>query len=113
MSDCLFCSIAMGEIPADVVASTDDVVVFRDLHPRAPVHLLSIPRAHHDDVGALAVADPALAGAVLATLTRAAADLGVEAGYRVVFNTGREGGQTVGHVHAHLLSGRQLKWPPG
>lgn len=113
MTDCLFCKIAEGEIPATVVAQNDRVVVFADVNPQAPTHLLAIPREHFSDVAAMATAQPTLAGEVLATATQAAADSGLNDGYRVVFNTGRDGGQTVAHVHAHVLGGRQLTWPPG
>ena len=113
MSDCLFCAIAAGEIPADIVESDDQVVVFRDLNPQAPTHVLAIPREHYENVAELASADPALTGALLAAVGRVAATEGLDDGYRVVFNTGRLAGQTVNHVHAHLVGGRQLLWPPG
>jgi len=95
------------------VYSDDQVVVFRDLNPQAPTHVLAIPRAHYTDVAALAAAEPELAGALLAAVGRVAEAEGLADGYRVVFNTGPDGGQTVNHVHAHLLGGRQLLWPPG
>lgn len=113
MSDCLFCAIAEGQIPADVVLQTDDVVVFRDVNPQAPSHVLAIPKGHFADVGDLVTRDPELAARVLATAVEAAKELGLDDGYRVVFNTGRDGGQTVPHVHAHVLGGRQMGWPPG
>ncbi|MBP7971157.1 MAG: histidine triad nucleotide-binding protein [Candidatus Nanopelagicales bacterium] len=113
MSDCLFCAIASGDIPATVVYSDDQVVVFRDLNPQAPTHVLAIPRTHYTDAAALATAEPELAGALLAAVGKVARAEGLADGYRVVFNTGSHGGQTVDHVHAHLLGGRQLTWPPG
>ncbi len=113
MSDCLFCAIASGDIPATVVYSDHQVVVFRDLNPQAPTHVLAIPRTHYTNADALATAEPVLAGTLLAAVGTVARAEGLTDGYRVVFNTGSHGGQTVDHVHAHLLGGRQLTWPPG
>ncbi len=113
MADCLFCAIGAGDIPAKVVRQTDRVVVFQDVSPQAPTHLLAIPRDHFNNLADLVARDPALAAEVLAQATAAAADAGLDEGYRVVFNTGNQGGQSVGHVHAHLLGGRQMTWPPG
>lgn len=112
MSDCLFCAIAAGTIPAQVVRQTDDVVVFRDVNPQAPCHVLSVPRQHLANAVELA-ADPRLLAAVIQEGAAAAIADGCEAGYRIVFNTCAQGGQTVNHVHAHVLGGRQLTWPPG
>ena len=112
MSDCLFCKIVDGEIPATLVHETAGTLAFRDVNPQAPTHVLVIPRAHHADAGALAAADPALAGEVL----RAAADVAENEGlsdYRLVFNTGAGAGQSVFHAHVHVLGGRGLTWPPG
>jgi diadenosine tetraphosphate (Ap4A) HIT family hydrolase len=109
--ECLFCRIAAGEIPATVVRETDRTVAFRDINPQAPTHVLVIPREHHRDVGELA-RDGALLTAVLQEATAVAADEGLDA-YRVVFNTGAGAGQTVFHVHAHVLGGRGMSWPPG
>jgi histidine triad (HIT) family protein len=110
--DCPFCRIASGEVPADVVERTDRVVAFRDLNPQAPVHVLVVPVDHHTDVGALAAADDALLGEVVRTADAVAAR---ESGrqYRLVWNTGPQAGQSVAHVHAHVLGGRPLSWPPG
>lgn len=114
MTDCLFCAIASGDIPADVVYSDDAVVAFRDINPQAPVHVLVIPRAHHANVAEIAAADPALAGLLLAAAGEVAAQQGiVDSGYRIVLNTGEGAGQSVFHVHAHVLGGRDLTWPPG
>ena len=113
MTNCLFCSIVVGDIPADKVAETEDVLVFRDVDPKAPSHLLAIPKKHYANIAELAAADPKLAGRLLSTLTEAGEAEGLTDGYRVVFNTGDKGGQTVDHVHGHLLGGRQLNWPPG
>jgi histidine triad (HIT) family protein len=107
--DCLFCRIAAGEIPAAVVHETDRTLAFRDIGPKAPVHVLVVPREHHTDVAALAVADPGLAGEVLAAAAAVAKAEGLLAdGYRVIFNTGRYGGQEVFHVHAHVVGGAPL-----
>jgi histidine triad (HIT) family protein len=110
----LFCAIVAGEIPATTVLETDRVLAFRDINPQAPTHVLVIPKTHYPDVAALAAADAALLGEVIGAVQQvAAADADAETGYRVVFNTGAEAGQTVPHVHAHLLGGRSLTWPPG
>jgi histidine triad (HIT) family protein len=114
MSACLFCRIATREIPADEVLRTDDFVAFRDLDPKAPTHVLVIPVRHFDNVSELVAADADLAGRLLGTATEVAGSTGVaDAGYRVVLNTGPEGGQSVFHVHAHVLGGRHMGWPPG
>ncbi|WP_199434613.1 HIT domain-containing protein [Qaidamihabitans albus] len=112
--DCPFCGIAAGTVPATVVHETDSVLAFRDLDPRAPTHVLVIPKEHHPDAAAMAVADPALAGAVLAAARDVAKADGLdESGYRLVFNTGPDANQTVFHVHCHVLGGRHMSWPPG
>ncbi len=111
VSDCLFCRIVAGEIPATVVAGNDHAIAFRDLNPQAPVHVLVVPRDHHQDVGQLAAADPAL----LAALVALAQDVAqAEAGgqFRLVFNTGEEAGQSVFHVHGHVIGGSRLGWSP-
>lgn len=114
VADCLFCSIVAGDIPATLVHEDAATVAFRDLNPQAPVHVLVIPRAHHADVGALAAADPDALTAVLRAAAAVAGSEGVAGtGWRLVFNTGAHSGQTVGHVHGHVLGGRQLGWPPG
>ncbi|MQA80776.1 MAG: HIT domain-containing protein [Streptosporangiales bacterium] len=114
MADCLFCKIVTGEVPASVVRETDRVVAFRDINPQAPTHVLVIPRTHYPDLADLTRRDPALLAEVLDTAVLVAEDEDiVEPGYRVVFNTGAGAGQTVFHVHAHVLGGRGLGWPPG
>ncbi len=114
MAECLFCAIAAGEIPATTVLETDRILAFRDINPRAPTHVLVIPKEHHPTVAALAAADAGLLGEVIAGAHRVAEEEGVsETGYRVVFNTGAQAGQTVFHVHGHVLGGRPLAWPPG
>ena len=114
MAECLFCAIVAGEIPATTVLETDRILAFRDINPQAPTHVLVIPKEHYPDVAALAAADAGLLGEVIAAAHRVAADEGVaESGYRLVFNTGAQAGQTVWHVHGHVLGGRDMTWPPG
>lgn len=110
--ECLFCGIVAGDVKADIVRQTERTVAFRDINPQAPTHVLVVPREHHVDVGAMAAADALLAGEVLRECAEVALDEGMEA-YRVIFNTGSEAGQSVFHVHAHVLAGRSLTWPPG
>lgn len=114
MPDCLFCRLVAGDIPATVVREDELTVAFRDVNPQAPTHVLVIPRAHHADVGALAAADPdALVAVHRAAAAVAAAEGVADSGWRLVFNTGADAGQSVPHVHGHVLGGRQIGWPPG
>jgi histidine triad (HIT) family protein len=114
VAECLFCAIVAGEIPATKVLETDRILAFRDINPQAPTHILVISKVHYADVAALAAADAALLGEVIKAAQQVAAAEGVaETGYRVVFNTGVQAGQTVPHVHGHVLGGRVLTWPPG
>lgn len=119
VSDCLFCRMVAGEIPADVVHETDRVLAFRDINPQAPTHVLVIPKEHHVTAGALASADAGLLGEVVAAAHDIALQEGLvtgdgsEPGYRLVTNTGPQAGQSVHHVHLHVLGGRALTWPPG
>ena len=113
MSDCLFCRIVEGDVPADIVLRTDRVVAFRDINPQAPVHVLVIPTSHHANAAEIAAADPTLAGHLLAAAAQVAEAEGLSGGFRIVLNTGADAGQTVFHVHAHVLGGRDLLWPPG
>ena len=110
--NCLFCKIASGQIPSTTVAETDEALAFRDIDPKAPTHILVIPRTH---VGSLTeAADPAMLGRLLSFAASVAQSEGLDArGYRVVINTGRDGGQTVDHLHLHVLGGRHMTWPPG
>ena len=110
--DCLFCRIVKGEIPAKMVAETEHCVAFRDIDPKAPVHVLVIPREH---VPSLAGAkDPALIGRLALLASEIADREGIaESGYRTVINTNADAGQTVFHLHLHLLGGRRMTWPPG
>lgn len=112
MSDCLFCRLVRREIPARIAAETEHCLAFHDIAPQAPVHVLVIPKAHLDSM--VAVTDPLIVGRLAALAADLARQLGVaDAGYRFVINTGADGGQTVHHLHAHLLAGRSLGWPPG
>ncbi len=114
MPDCLFCGIVAGQIPATIAADRKRTIAFRDINPQAPTHVLVIPRDHFPDVAALAGAGDGLLDELITTAHEVAAAEGIEAsGYRIVFNTGSDGGQTVGHVHAHVLGGRSMTWPPG
>ena len=111
--DCLFCKIVAGEIPSDRVLEDDDVIAFRDINPRAPTHVLVIPRRHIPDAHALTDGDGPLLSALFAAVRRIADEAGLGNGYRVVTNVGPESGQTVFHLHLHLLGGRPMAWPPG
>jgi histidine triad (HIT) family protein len=114
MPDCIFCRIARHEIPAEVVREDDQCIAFRDLQPRAPVHVLVIPKRHVASVNELAAGDEALVGHLLAVARDVAQADGVaESGYRLVVNAGPDAGQSVDHLHLHLLGGRELQWPPG
>ncbi len=110
---CLFCQVVRGETPADKVLETEHTVAIRDINPQAPTHVLVLPRAHHADIGALAAADAAATAALLTTARDVAALEGHGDAYRLVFNTGAGAGQSVFHVHGHVLAGRDLGWPPG
>ena len=111
--DCIFCKIASGDIPADVVHATDTVVAFRDLTPQAPTHVLVISREHHENVTALAAGAPETVAALVDAAAVVAEADGLDGHYRLVFNTGTGAGQSVFHTHLHLLGGRSLTWPPG
>jgi histidine triad (HIT) family protein len=110
--DCLFCSIVAGDTPADITADSQGAVAFRDLNPRAPTHVLVVPRDHHPNVGELAAADPEALADVVRLAAQVAEDEELSA-HRLVFNTGAEAGQSVFHCHAHVLGGRPMSWPPG
>ncbi len=113
--ECLFCKIAVGEIPSDVVYEDDSVLAFRDISPAAPVHVLIIPKKHIGSLLELKAADAALTAHILTEIVpKLAKELNVdETGFRLVANTKEDGGQTVPHLHFHLLGGRSLAWPPG
>ena len=115
MADCLFCRIVAGEIPAKIVKRSEDAVAFRDIDAKAPVHLLVIPTRHVAAVRDLKGADgERLLGQLLAFAAELAGEQGLDSdGYRIVTNTGRNAGQSVDHLHFHVLGGRKLSWPPG
>jgi histidine triad (HIT) family protein len=107
--DCIFCQIASGKIPSDTVYQDQEIVAFRDINPKAPVHILIIPKKHIASLDQLSQSDTALVGRMVAVASRLAKDEGVaEKGYRLAINCGKEGGQLVPHLHLHLLGGRQL-----
>ena len=111
---CLFCRIVAGEIPARIADQDEQVVAFHDIDPKAPTHLLIVPRQHVASVDVLAPSHGPLLAAMVAAAQRLARTVGAEqSGYRLVFNHGPDAGQSVEHVHMHLLAGRQLTWPPG
>ena len=110
--DCLFCTIVSGQVPVELVHEGERVLAFRDISPQAPTHVLVVPRAHHPSVGALAVADPDALAELVVAAEQVAADQGHDS-FRLVFNTGAPAGQSVFHVHGHVLAGRQMTWPPG
>ncbi len=107
-ADCLFCRIVAGEIPSDTVHETDTTLAFRDIEPKAPTHVLVLPKAHVGDLAALASADPAVAQEVFRTAAAVAEAEGLGDGWRFLFNTGRNAGQEIFHVHGHVLGGRPL-----
>ena len=113
MADCIFCKVVSGEIPSDLVHEGEQVIAFRDINPQAPTHVLVIPKteiASLDDIG---VDDQLILGHMLLVIRKLAEQLRLTGGYRVVVNCGADAGQTVPHLHLHLLGGRELKWPPG
>ena len=111
--DCIFCKIVAGEIPCCTVLETDDALAFMDIGPIAPGHVLLIPKKEISSLAAAEAEDQALLGHLMMTLRKLAEQLGLQGGFRVVANSGPDGGQTVDHLHFHLLGGRQLEWPPG
>jgi len=113
MSDCIFCKLASGEIPTTVVYQDEEVFAFNDMSPQAPVHVLIIPKKHIASVAELADTDAGLIGRMFTVARDIAVKLGIaENGYRLVVNTGNDGGQSVKHLHAHLLGGKAMGWPP-
>ena len=114
MNDCLFCRIVAGDIPADVVAEGDDWLAFRDVHPQAPTHILVVPRRHIATLDDLTPSDAPLMGSLIAAAAEIARDEElVGGGYRLAANCGAGAGQSVFHIHLHLLGGRRFSWPPG
>ena len=114
MEDCLFCKISAGSIPADVVYSDDDLLAFRDISPQAPVHILIIPRRHIPTVNEVRPEHVPVLGKLQLTAAKIARDQGLaESGYRLIMNCQEGAGQSVFHIHMHLLGGRRMSWPPG
>ena len=113
MSDCLFCKIIAGDIPSNKVYEDDLCYAFYDIDPQAPVHFLVVPKEHLSGPSAVNEENCAVVGHIYAVIAKIAADLGLKNGYRVVANCGEDGGQTVHHIHFHLLARRNLAWPPG
>lgn len=114
MSDCLFCKIAAGEVSADIVYESDTALAFRDINPMAPTHVLIIPRDHVSTINDLEPEHEALVGSLFSAARAIAAEEGLsDEGYRVVMNCNESAGQSVFHIHLHMLGGRNLNWPPG
>ena len=114
MTDCLFCKIANKEIPSSVVYEDEKVLAFKDINPEAPVHILIIPKVHMDSAQDIRESNSSIMSHIFALIPKLAKDLGVdEKGFRVITNIGEHGGQTVKHLHFHMLGGRNLSWPPG
>jgi histidine triad (HIT) family protein len=114
MVDCLFCGIAEGRIKGNILYQDDSIVAFKDIRPQAPVHVLIVPRKHVVTISDLEASDEALAGQILSVAAKLAREQGIaESGFRVVVNAGADAGQSVFHLHFHLLGGRRFSWPPG
>ena len=114
MSDCLFCKIIAGQIPGQLVFQDDDLIAFKDINPQAPLHVLIVPRRHIATLNDLTPADDALVGSMFRAAAALAREHGyADRGYRTVLNTNGDAGQTVFHIHLHVLGGRTLTWPPG
>ncbi len=114
MSDCLFCKIAAGEIPSDKIYEDDKVLAFNDIDPQAPVHFLVIPKEHIKSSAEITADNSFIVAHIFEVIAKIAAQKGIsENGFRVVTNCGKDGGQTVGHLHFHVLAGRNIGWPPG
>jgi histidine triad (HIT) family protein len=114
MADCLFCKIINREIPASIVYDDDRVLAFNDINPQAPTHVLVVPKQHIESLNALETGDDAMVGELVRRAAAIAKERGISAGgYRTVFNTNRDAGQTVFHIHLHLIGGRSMAWPPG
>lgn len=114
MSDCIFCKIASGEIPCSKVYEDDTVLCFNDINPEAPCHVLVIPKKHISNLNSITEEDSVILSHIFMVIKKVVKDLGIEEkGYRVVTNCGEDGGQTVQHIHFHVLGGRSLAWPPG
>ena len=113
MNDCLFCAIIKGEIPSSCIYEDDKVFIFKDIAPQAPVHFLAVPKEHIAGPADITEENSGYVAHVYEVIAKLAKELGLEKGFRVVANCGEDGGQTVGHLHFHVLAGRGLAWPPG
>jgi histidine triad (HIT) family protein len=112
--DCIFCKIVQGTIPAKIAFQNDEMLAFHDINPAAPTHILIVPRQHISSTAELNEQTSSLVGRMVLTAAQLAREQNIEAsGYRIVTNTGSDGGQTVNHLHLHLLGGRHMAWPPG
>jgi histidine triad (HIT) family protein len=113
MSDCIFCKIINKEIPSQIIYENDSVLAFNDITPQAPVHILVIPKKHIKDITSVSEEDFDIIKEIFKVANKIAKDKGLEDGFRIVNNCGDKGGQSVAHLHFHLLGGRQMQWPPG
>jgi len=113
MSDCIFCKIVSGEIPANKLYEDDEILAFWDMHPQAPTHFLVIPKKHIKSPGDVEIQDAGLIGKMVERAGKLAQENGIGGGFRLVLNNGADAGQTVFHIHMHVLGGRQMQWPPG
>lgn len=113
MSDCIFCKIAKGEIPSNKVYEDEKILAFKDLDPQAPVHILLIPKTHIAGADEITEENSDVVAHIFCVASRLAKEMNLERGYRIVTNCGEEGGQSVRHLHFHLLGGRSMAWPPG
>jgi histidine triad (HIT) family protein len=114
MADCLFCKIVRREVPGKIVFEDEQLLAFEDINPQAPTHVLVIPKRHIESLNVLEASDDGIVGEIVRRAAAIAKDRGISAGgYRTVFNTNRDAGQTVFHIHLHLLGGRSMAWPPG
>ncbi len=112
--DCLFCKIISKTIPAEIVFEDQELIAIKDIHPQSPVHLLVIPKTHKSSVLDLEASDQNILGAIILTVKKLAQEKGIDSsGFRMVLNCGEDGGQTVSHIHFHLMGGRFMAWPPG
>lgn len=113
MTNCLFCKISNGDIPSSKVYEDENFLAFNDIDPKAPIHVLVIPKKHFENISELSMKDESLTSGLMKAASKVAQQENLTKGFRVVLNTGEEGGQSVFHVHAHVLGGRSLNWPPG
>lgn len=112
--DCVFCKMASHEIPTDLIYEDEDIIAFKDINPQAPVHLLIVPKKHIKSILEITDEDKKLVGKIVEVVQKLAIDMDLDSrGFRLVINTGDDGGQSVAHLHVHLLGGRPMKWPPG